>query len=162
MGKNKITVAEEHLVTASMDYVISSFFQMPYFHKEKRQKPRIVLSCVEREEHSLGIKMVGRVFEEYKWDVKLLGANLPKEYLLHAINVWNPKMVGLSLSTPALIPELVSTVREIKQKSPNTHILVGGRLSEELQQMKEMEGVQLCNSLHHLKDFIQNQPLENV
>ncbi|WP_281998890.1 cobalamin B12-binding domain-containing protein [Priestia flexa] len=76
--ENKISVADEHLATATCDYIIARLqFTV---NKEKLPSKRALLFCVEGEGHYIGLKMLASLLEKYKWEVGNLGANLSLSY----------------------------------------------------------------------------------
>ncbi|WP_245947311.1 cobalamin B12-binding domain-containing protein [Bacillus taeanensis] len=74
----------------------------------------------------LGLKMTALLFEEYGWDTRLLGANLPLEYAKDIAEQWQPDVIGLSVTIPYFtqrLPQYIETLSEM-----TSTVLVGGRL----------------------------------
>ncbi len=124
--ENKISVADEHLATATCDYVLARLqFTL---NKDKFPSKRALLFCVEGEEHYIALKMLASLLEEYRWEVKNLGANLPLPYAINSIEKWKPEVVGISISQVHLLPSLKQYINEIESLAYPPTVLVGGRL----------------------------------
>lgn len=63
---NKIGVAVEHMSTAIVEGLMNELF--PEIISLERVSKRIVITCVENEEHQVGGKMVADIFEKNGWD----------------------------------------------------------------------------------------------
>jgi MerR family transcriptional regulator, light-induced transcriptional regulator len=152
--KNTITVAEEHLATASIDYLMTQL-RYQLLHPELLKKaPSILLFCLEGEQHSLGLKMVSDVFREYKWNVKFLGSSVPTEEVIKTINKWEPDAIGISVALSPLLPRLKECLKMIAELDRNIDILVGGRVVS-LYNLEDfgIEKVHLCNDLKDIESF---------
>ncbi|WP_349409223.1 B12-binding domain-containing protein [Pseudalkalibacillus sp. SCS-8] len=127
---NEITVADEHLATATCDYVLS---QYKYNHitrkKGKSNGLKAMFFCLENEQHYLGTKIVSSIFEYYGWETRLFGANLPLEYAESQAKEWKPQLIGISVAILYHLPKLKGYLDALS-RIPNAPIMmVGGRLS---------------------------------
>jgi methanogenic corrinoid protein MtbC1 len=96
--KNKISVAVEHMATAIVHSVMTAgLLRSP---PPARNDKRILLACVEGNEHSVGLRMVTDAFQLSGWDVQYLGANVPNSALIKQAMLWKPDLIGLSVSFP--------------------------------------------------------------
>ncbi|WP_421383886.1 cobalamin B12-binding domain-containing protein [Bacillus salacetis] len=157
--KNEITVAEEHLATASIDYLMTQL-RYQLLHPELLKKsPSILLFCLEGEQHSLGLKMVSDVFREYKWNVKFLGSSVPTEEVIKTIDKWEPDAIGISVSLSPLLPKLKICLNMIDALDKDIPILVGGRVVS-LYNLEDfgVENVLLCNDLRDIESFALSTP----
>lgn len=155
--KNQISIADEHQATQIIDELISTSLN-------GRMKPegngkRCVISCVDKEYHLLGAKMVSYIFELNGWDTIFLGASTPPKTLVNFIIEKDPHVVGLSNNFHLNFLRLLETVDLIKQARPHQQIYLGGQtistVAEKLP--KESEGVRVFNSIkdldQHLKEI---------
>lgn len=127
--ENKITVADEHLATTTCDFVLSRYAYMKKKSKQASNGRRALFLCIDQEQHYLGLKMISLLFEEYGWETRLLGANLPLEYAVSTVKKWQPSVVGISLAILYHADQLKTYVTELSKLSSNPEILVGGRLA---------------------------------
>ncbi|RXZ00890.1 cobalamin B12-binding domain-containing protein [Fictibacillus sp. S7] len=131
--RNDITVAEEHLATAVCDFVLAQYHYSPgkslamNRHSINR---KAMFSCLEGEQHALGLKMVSGLFEEEGWHSRFMGADLPLEYTVDTAKKWMPDVIGLSVSIAYNLPNLQTYVKALEDLNYGPTVLVGGRLAE--------------------------------
>ncbi len=93
---NQVSVAQEHLATAIVQSVMTiGLLRSP---PPQPKNKRVLLACVEGNNHTVGLRMVADAFQLAGWDVQYLGANLPTPALITQAVVWKPDLVGLSVS----------------------------------------------------------------
>jgi len=104
----KISVAEEHFVTASVQLFVS------YLHdrivppdKTRQGEKTVVAACVESERHEVGIRMVTDFFEIDGWNTDYIGANTPAQSLIQAARDRNADVVAISSTMPTIFPSSV-------------------------------------------------------
>ena len=155
--KNKITVAEEHLATASIDYLMTQLRYQIIHPDLLKQSPSILLFCLEGEQHSLGLKMVSDVFRENQWNVKFLGSSVPTEEVIKSIGKWKPDAIGVSIALSPLLPKLKECLASIAEQKEEIDILIGGRVVS-LYKLEEfgIDHVHLCSDLRDIEAFALN------
>ena len=120
-----ITVADEHLATAITHRVMASAYGLSF--GAPARPGRILLAAVEGQRHGVGLRMAADVLELGGYEVDYIGADVPLDALVAAIDSRNPDLVGLS-STLDLQSSLLSTVVARLIKSfPDTYLLLGGQ-----------------------------------
>lgn len=93
---NRVSVAQEHLSTA-----ISRMAMTRGLLKSEPPPPngrKVLLACVQGNDHAVGLQMVADAFELGGWDVQFLGANVPTASLVAQVGAWQPDLLGLSVS----------------------------------------------------------------
>jgi len=128
--ENEISVADEHLATSTCDFILARYkfeILLPRIQHKEKIMGKALFFCVENEEHDLGIRMTAQLFEEKGFEVRMMGANLPLEYVATMVTDWEPKVVGVSASmleqgksVPAYIQGLMEVLKEAE-------LLIGGR-----------------------------------
>lgn len=128
---NEITVADEHLATATCDYVLSQYrYRFITSKAQKKSKHnKAMFFCLENEQHYLGTKMIASLFEYHGWEVRLFGANLPLEYAESQGKEWKPDLIGISVAIVYNLPKLKEYVETLSRISNKPKMMVGGRLS---------------------------------
>ncbi|CAG9620500.1 cobalamin B12-binding domain-containing protein [Sutcliffiella rhizosphaerae] len=131
--QNTITVADEHLATATCELVLAKYHMEKVSNCLNKHKipPRALFFCVEGEEHNLGLKMAASLFEEFGWDVYDLGSNLPVDYAEYSIKKWNPEVVCISISVRHHLSKLQETLQRLEKVNPALTIIVGSRFHQE-------------------------------
>ncbi|KAA0566872.1 hypothetical protein F0342_02145 [Bacillus sp. CH30_1T] len=150
--KNQITVADEHLATATLKYLLATVFT----HQEALENhPKALLFCIEGEHHSLGLELANEVFKEKQWNTRYLGANVPVKDALTFIEAWEPHVIGISIGMTTELTRLKECIEEIREYSQEIEILVGGRLiSNYTLDFLEKSQVESFNDLLELDEYL--------
>ncbi|SEN06502.1 Methanogenic corrinoid protein MtbC1 [Mesobacillus persicus] len=127
--ENKIKVADEHLASATCDFLLTRYF----FHKQQMRKTapiqkKAMFFCLEEEQHFLGIKMVSLLFQEDGWETRFLGQNLPLEYVTNMARKWKPDLIGMSFTTLYAANQVSDYINSLEQLEHRPEVLLGGRL----------------------------------
>lgn len=123
----KISVAQEHYVTAATQYMISLLYP-EFFMTARPVKPLVIAACPQTELHELGIRMIADTFQYYGWDTVFLGASVPTADLLKEIERLKPAVVNLSATIATHIPWIQEIIRQVRNRHGDSiKILVGGR-----------------------------------
>ncbi|WP_139892364.1 B12-binding domain-containing protein [Bacillus sp. D386] len=125
---NEITVADEHIATATCDFVLSRLAFEHNLNATPTKTKKAMFLCLEGEQHYIGLKMAAQLFAEYGWETKYFGPNLPLEYALHTAIEWEPDVIGLSLTIVTHLPKLKSYTDSFKALPVPPKILIGSRL----------------------------------
>ena len=123
---NQITVAREHMATATTQYVLAEVYSQQSPSGPRRGKA--VVSGMQGEFHQLGAHMVADVLDFDGWDVRFLGTNMPHDGIVAAIEEHEATVVGLSATMLLSVPKLAALISDIKRRLPSIRILVGGSL----------------------------------
>ncbi len=122
---NKITVAEEHLATSISEAVMNELFAG--IISPSRAFRKVVVACMEQEQHQVGAKMVADIFESKGWDSYFLGANIPVNELTRFVKTIKPDVMAVSASIYFHIPHLDKMIAKIRSELPSLPVLVGGQ-----------------------------------
>jgi hemerythrin-like metal-binding protein len=123
--KNRISVATEHLITATTLSMMTLVH--PLLLDAPRNGKKAVVTCVGGELHQVGGKMVSDMFELHGWDSYFLGADTPVEGLLDLIGEKQPDVLCLSVSLSIHVNQLEETVEKTRARFSELNILVGGQ-----------------------------------
>ncbi|WP_309090658.1 cobalamin-dependent protein [Domibacillus sp.] len=123
--QDDISVADEHLATATCDFMISRFHAQA---KRKTSSRKVMFLCVEEEQHTLGMRMASLLFEENGWKARMMGANLPLEHAVSAAEKWKPDVICLSVTILYHVPVLKSYAEALESLPFRPKIIVGSRL----------------------------------
>lgn len=150
---NKISVAVEHMATSITESLMNELFAE--IMNLERSNKKIVVSCVENEEHQVGGKMVADIFEKNGWDANYLGANTPIGELVTFCDEVQPDLICLSLSVYANIQFLIKSITAIREVT-NVPILIGGQalitVGEEISE--KLNNVFYLKNLEAVEDYI--------
>ena len=126
----KISVAQEHYVTASTQQILAQFY-FQYIARNKniiKRGKTVVTACVSGELHELGIRMVADFFEMDGWNSYHIGANSPLQSIETTIRERKAVVVAISSTMSFHIPKAFSLIQSLRE-SPDTRniiIIIGG------------------------------------
>jgi len=105
----------------------------------KRINKNVMLSCIEKEHHQIGIKMVDDIFQLNGWSTYFLGSNTPSSEVLSFAKTINLDLIAISLSIYSHFPDLLKFIEKFRLLFPETFILVGGQAFKHGGQKKLLE-----------------------
>ena len=156
--ENEISVADEHLATTTCDYVLSRYAHSRKLTSKNVDGPKALFLCIEEEQHYLGLKMISLLFQEYGWQTKLFGANLPLEYALEKTEKWGASVVGISVSILYHVERLNRYVTELESLPNPPEVLVGGRLTSQYNLSKYCsKQTTLVPDLNHVRQWLEER-----
>jgi MerR family transcriptional regulator, light-induced transcriptional regulator len=120
-----ITIADEHLATAITHRVMASAYGSS-FGRAPSRPGRIMLAAVEGQRHALGLRMAADVLELAGYEVNYLGADVPSDALVEAVESRRPDLVGLSSTLAPEPTALLAPLSKLRGRFPDMPILVGG------------------------------------
>lgn len=150
---NKISVAVEHMATSITEGLMNEL--LPDIVNADRINKQIVISCVENEQHQVGVRMVADIFEKNCWDTHFLGANTPTVELVKICTELNPDIICLSLSVYENVQFLVKGILAVRAVT-NAPIIIGGHalLTIGVALSKKYKDVIYLSSLDDIENFI--------
>lgn len=156
-----ITVDKEHYVTSVTQTAMSRF------HDEIFSQPRknltLVGCAIGSELHEIGSRMLSDIFEYNGWDTYYLGAALPKEAIMNAIEEYKPDLLTLSVTMPPYLQECEVIVNSIKKKYPDLKIAVGGQAFSKTQELWEKWNIDCyASSIRELVDWTETNLEKNT
>lgn len=123
---NQVSVAQEHLATAIVHSVMTAgLLRSPLCNLNGK---KVVLACVEGNQHAIGLRMVADTFMLAGWEVQYLGANVPADALVDQVETWHPDLVGLSVSFAAQMPAARATIDLLRSRCADQGpaVMIGG------------------------------------
>jgi len=138
--ENRVSVTQEHLATATAQTVMADCFARSPLPPLKGR--RVLLACVEGNEHAVGLRMISDAFELNGWEVQFAGANTPTRDLVEQVAAWRPHVVGLSIAFPhqldAARDAIVSLRSRLGERCPK--VIVGGAAVNQFTALAEYLG----------------------
>jgi 5-methyltetrahydrofolate--homocysteine methyltransferase len=90
------------------------------------KKCKIILATVHGDIHDIGKNIVKLLLENYGYEVIDLGKDVPPEKVAEAAEKHSVPLVGLSALMTTTVPAMERTIALLREKAPNTKIMVGG------------------------------------
>ena len=88
--------------------------------------PAVILATVKGDIHDIGKNIVKAIMENYGYYVIDLGRDVPPETIVESAIEHQVKLVGLSALMTTTVPAMAETIRQLKEKKPDTLVMVGG------------------------------------
>ena len=121
--EDRISVAQEHMATAISQLALAHLFQ--HVPLRPRVERKILIACVSGEQHEFPARLLADSLDAAGYDVRFLGADVPLDALLDAIEAERPDIVALSATMMFNLPSLREAVRAVRARSA-VPIAVGG------------------------------------
>jgi MerR family transcriptional regulator, light-induced transcriptional regulator len=152
--KERCSIADEHVATRITEAMIE-FVANKYLNVNKANKLALI-TCIDKEYHELGARMVAGFLETLGWKTIFIGANIPQEEILFLIRKKQPDIVGISSSFYINIKRLLDLLDKVKAEFPNQEIIVGGQSLSEGRSVCLLKygNAQYIPCLNELEDYI--------
>ena len=137
---NQVTVAQEHMATAIVQSVMTvALLRSP---PPSPIDTRVLLACVEGNNHMVGLRMVADAFQLSGWEVQYLGANVPTRALVQQVMEWKPDLVGLSVSFPQQLRVVKAVIAGLIEHLGHARpaVIVGGLAINRFNQLVDALG----------------------
>jgi len=120
------TVGAEHLAS---QIVLKQMDRLRSLHAVEHPRPtyRILLACVEGEEHFLGERMMADLCSANGWAVDFLGPNTPTDDLLDMTKRRRPSLVALSATMRQGLNPVQALLEEFAKLADAPRVLLGGK-----------------------------------
>lgn len=137
---NEVSVAQEHMATAIVNAVMTAVLSC--HPAPARNGRRVLLACVQDNQHAVGLRMVADAFQMNGWAVQYLGADVPTPDLVRQVKDWRPDLVGLSVSFAHQLCTVKSVIAALGAElgSARPPVIVGGLAINRLQPLGGMVG----------------------
>lgn len=125
---NQVTVAQEHLATAISQAVMTQGLMQATLAPPQGNGRKVLLACVEGNQHAVGLQMVADAFQLAGWEVQYLGGNVPTAALLQQVRQFKPDLLGLSLSFPHHLKVVKDVMARLSQlpETDRPPVMIGG------------------------------------
>ena len=124
--------------------------------QEKSSKFTIVLATVKGDIHDIGKNIVKLLLQNYGYDVRDLGRDVPPEDIVSAAKDTRARVVGLSALMTTTVPSMEQTILLLRNECPDCKIMVGGavltpeyaaRIGADFYAKDAMEAVRIAETL---------------
>ena len=109
------------------------------------KKGKVIVATVKGDIHDIGKNIVKVLLENYGYDVRDLGKDVPAEKIVEAAIADDVKLVGLSALMTTTVTSMEETIKLLAEKKPDCRVVVGGAVLT--QQYAEM-----IKADHYAKD----------
>ena len=120
----QISVDTEHYCTATTQMAMEQLYPAVFSAVPKGRT--VLCACPGSELHEMGARAVADLFESDGWDSIYLGAGVPIDAMLHAVEENRPDLIVLSVTMPQHLMACRDAVKAIRARCPQVKIAVGG------------------------------------
>ncbi len=152
--KSKASVATEHIATKITESMLDLVY--PRILDVQKNGKTSIITCVDKEFHELGARIISDYLELKGWNSFFLGANTPRTDLIEFINEKNPDLVGISNNLYMNVARSYKLIAEIRELFPDLRIIVGGQaLSfDNIMKLDEESGIKYIASFDDLDNYL--------
>lgn len=124
--RNQITVAQEHMATAIVQWSIAQLY--PFVEPAAKPRGHAIITGVQGEDHQVGANLVADALEASGWAVRFLGTNLPHEGILQVVEEHRAELLGISVTMLVWVPQVRDLIGKVKERfgKEAPRIVVGG------------------------------------
>ncbi len=109
------------------------------------KKDKIIIATVKGDIHDIGKNIVKVLLENYGYDVRDLGKDVPPEAIVEAAIADDVKLVGLSALMTTTVTSMEETIKQLKAAKPDCRVVVGGAVLTE-------QYAEMIHADHYAKD----------
>lgn len=152
---NKMSIPEEHMATQIVELLISRFAPIG----DPKSEKKVVITCIDKEFHEIGAKMVSHVFELEGWKTYYLGASVPTKEIIKFVKQIDPEIIALSWSLYLNLGRFLEVVDHLTKFFPTKKILVGGQALAENSDniLKKYRNVDHIKSIYSLEEYLKKE-----
>ena len=120
-----LTVAEEHMATATTQFVLSVLLEENL--RASGHRGTAVVTGVVNERHVVGASIIANVLDADGWDVRFMGTDLPHDAIVSSIDRDQASLVAISATMSGSVAGARDLIAQIRRNSANPpRIIVGG------------------------------------
>ena len=109
------------------------------------KKDKIIIATVKGDIHDIGKNIVKVLLENYGYDVRDLGKDVPPEVIVEAAIAEDVKLVGLSALMTTTVTSMEETIKLLAEQKPDCRVVVGGAVLTE-------QYAEMIHADHYAKD----------
>ena len=122
---NKVFVPQVLMAAKAMDAAMLHL--KPYFQSgEIEQKGTFIIGTVAGDLHDIGKNLVSMMVEGSGWKVVDLATDVKTEQFLETVDANPGAVVGMSALLTTTMASMEKSVKQLKEKRPDTKIIIGG------------------------------------
>ncbi|MCF8263012.1 MAG: cobalamin B12-binding domain-containing protein [Melioribacteraceae bacterium] len=153
---DRSSIAAEHVATKITESMLTLMY--PQIMKTPRNGKSVIITCVDKEFHEIGPRIIADFFELKGWNARFYGANMPQNEVIKEIGLKQPDVVGISINFYINVIRLLKLIEEIKRHHPDQKIIVGGQAlsGDHSEVLSKYKNVFHVSSIDALEEYIEN------
>jgi len=150
---SRTSISTEHVATKITEGVIELVY--PKILQTPRNGRKVIMTCVDKEFHELGARVISDYFELNGWTSVFLGANTPRTEVLNIISKKRPDVLGISNNLYMNVVRVYKLIELIRSDCSDLKIIVGGQAFDHdaIKSLEEYSNVFYIPSMDDLDKF---------
>jgi methanogenic corrinoid protein MtbC1 len=152
--KCRISIADEHVATEITKEMLTIInYQRANGNTNGKS---IIITCVQKEYHELGPKLIADFFEFKGWNSTFVGPNTPPKEFMKLVEEKKPDLIGISNNFYLNVTKLFELLDMLKSHNPAQQIIIGGQgpATCYVDVISKYPDVRYLNSLDDIENFI--------
>lgn len=151
---NQLTIPEEHLATNVISSLIEKYSPSPTITRNEKA----LVTCIDKEFHEIGAKMVAKIFEYHGYKTYYLGAAVPTKEIIKFTQQLSPQVIAISWSLYLNLARFLEVLDSISKMFVDKTIFVGGQALKEnsVDFLKKYKNVRHISCVKSLKLELEN------
>lgn len=126
----ELSIAEERLVTSTTQRTMALLCERA--RPSARIDRTVVLACVSRNVHDLGVRAIADFFDMAGWRALNLGADVPAEDVANSVRFFDADLVVLAATLDTQLRAVRQTIEAVRaEKGSSAKVIVGGPIFAE-------------------------------
>jgi methanogenic corrinoid protein MtbC1 len=152
---NELTIPEEHMATQIIEALIAKFAPASPIDSKRKS----VITCIDKEYHEIGPRMVSHIFEMNNWKAYFLGASVPTKEIVKYVKHVDPDVVALSFGLYLNLGRFLELVDHLTKFFPHKKIIVGGQALKENSDniLKKYPNAVYIPSIYELDEYLKKE-----
>ncbi|MFA7287889.1 MAG: cobalamin-dependent protein [Melioribacteraceae bacterium] len=153
--KDRCSIADEHIATKITEGLVEIVASKA--ESASQDGRSALITCIDKEYHELGARMVANFFQINGWNTNFLGSNTPRSEVVSIVKKRKPNVLGISNNFYINFLRLLKLIDELQKEFPELDIIVGGQaLAEGKEELfKRFPKVKYLESLNDLEEYIE-------
>ena len=148
-----IRILHEHMATAVLKPFLAN---LRHAYRPGANAPAIIVTTPQGQHHEFGALIIALLAAAEGWRVAYLGPDLPADEIVAASMNLKAKIIALSIVYPANDSFLSQELMNLKKNiDPEIHIIVGGRISINYQDILDRIGATLIEDFDHFHLYLE-------
>ncbi len=128
--RNELGITTEHIATETIRQIIG--YKAAARADAPQRDGTVIVGCVPNEYHDLAGMIVTNMLEAEGWRVQFYGQSVPHDDVVAHVARMQPGVVMLIMKQLQHLDGTIHLATDIRAKSPDTRVLVGGVESEQI------------------------------
>lgn len=150
----KCSISNEHVATRITESLIE--YVGTHYSNCSCCGKKAIITCVDKEFHELGARMVAGYLGAHGWNVLFVGSNIPQKEIICLIKEKKPDVIGISNNFYVNVVRLLKLIEQINAEYSEAEIIIGGQAlaNGKADELIHQKNVKYICSLDSLEEYL--------